>query len=238
MSLYPKLDNLSLSKLIARFHSPPPDSEEYSYTYYAEVASLIRQKGTEGIQFLWREAENADTVKLRAILLASTEPPLEIPNLREILFDLLQDQRPLVVAEVIDSLTRQGEDRALGQVLPLLKHTSPYVKGSVLRFMSAFYPEQAIPLLMNTLDDPHFIVRENAADELGELEAIGALPLLEAKLSDPHPHVRQAVETAIEFLEPLLEDENEDIPYQSNRHDSLKHIDNQFHVPLEMANAI
>ena len=85
-----------------------------------------------------------------------------------------------------------------------------YVRGSVLRFMSEFYPERAVGLLIDALNDAHFIVRENAADELGELEAVEALPFLRAKLEDPHPDVRQAAETAIEMLEPLVEEEMAD----------------------------
>lgn len=216
MSFYSELDNLSLSELIARFHGAPLEGEEYGYTYYSEVALLIRQSGSAGVEFLypkgmiWNEAKQADTIKLRAILLALTQPRLEQPALRDWLLSLLQDKRSIIVAEAIDSLTRQGEADTLEQVLPLLKHASPYVRGSVLRFMSEFYPERAVPLLIEGLNDAHFIVRENATDELGSLCAVEALPFLRAKLEDPHPHVRQAAETAIEMLEPLLETEMAD----------------------------
>ena len=194
--------NLNLSELIARFHGAPFEGDDYAYTTYSEVARLIRQSGEAGVEFLWNEAKQADTTRLRAIILALTQPPLEELATYEWLLSFLQDKRPLIVAEAIDSLARQGEADAVKQVLPLLKHTSPYVRGSVLRFMSEFYPERAVPLLIEALNDVHFIVRENAADELGELEALEALealPFLRAKLEDPHPHVRQAAETAIEM---------------------------------------
>ena len=210
MSFYSELEHLSLSELIARFHGAPLEGEEYAYTTYSEVALLIRESGSAGVEFLWKEAKKADTTRLRAILLALTQPPLEEPAIKKWLLSLLQDKRPLIVAEAIDSLTRQAEADTLQQVLPLLKHASPYVTGSVLRFMSEFYPERAIPLLIEALNDAHFIVRENAADELGELEAVDALPFLRAKLEDPHPHVRQAAETAIEMLESLAEEEMAD----------------------------
>ena len=210
MSFYSELDNLSLSELIARFHGAPLEGDEYAYTYYSEVALLIRQKGKAGVEFLWNEAKKADTTRLRATLLALTQPPLEEPALRGWLLSLLEDERPLIVAEAIDSLTRQAEADTLEEVLPLRGHVSPYVRGSVLRFMSEFYPERAVGLLIDALNDAHFIVRENAADELGELEAVEALPFLRAKLEDAHPDVRQAAETAIEMLEPLAEEEMAD----------------------------
>ncbi len=223
MSFYSELDHLDLSDLIAHFHTTPLDGEAYGYTYYSEVALRIRQNGgSAGIEFLWNEAKKADTTRLRAILLALTQPPLELPALRGWLLSLLEDKRPLIIADAIDSLARQESilplDRegkrlpkdnmeTLQQIRPLLKHTSPYVRGSALRFMSEFYPEQAVPLLIEALNDAHFIVRENAADELGELEAVEALPFLITKLEDPHPDVCQAVETAIDMLEALAEEE-------------------------------
>jgi HEAT repeat protein len=44
-------------------------------------------------------------------------------------------------------------------------------------------------------------VRENAADELGDLDAVAAIPELHQLLVDSHPDVRQAAQTAIEILE-------------------------------------
>ena len=67
--------------------------------------------------------------------------------------------------------------------------------------MRSLYPNKALPLLIEALKDPDFIVRENAADELGELYEVEAIPYLHQLLRDSHPHVRQAAQTAIEMLE-------------------------------------
>ena len=72
MSFYSELDNLSLSELMARFHDAPLEGEEYGYTYYSEVALLIREQGEAGVEFLWNEAQQADTIRLRGILLADS----------------------------------------------------------------------------------------------------------------------------------------------------------------------
>ena len=54
--------------------------------------------------------------------------------------------------------------------------------------------------MIEALSDPDFIVRENAADELGELGVVEAIPYLRPSLEDACADVRQAAEMAIAFL--------------------------------------
>ncbi len=151
--------------------------------------------------------DKADEARLRAILFALTEPRLDDPILRDKFISYLQHESPLIVAEAVDSLRRQGDKAAVDQILGLRQHSSPYVHGSVLRFMAHLHSEKALPLLIEALRNPHFIVRENAADELGQLGAVEAIPHLRPLLNDAHPDVRQAVQTAIEILESRPTDE-------------------------------
>ncbi|MEM7535550.1 MAG: HEAT repeat domain-containing protein [Chloroflexota bacterium] len=217
MGLYTELDDLSFAELAASFQSAPPDGNDYAFTYYTEVALLIHAYGNPGVKFLIEETIGVSSAKVRAVIFALTQTPEDDEAIHTLVRGFLDDDDPLIVAETIDGFTRQNKTAQLPQVLPLLGHDSPYIRGSVLRFMAGLYPEQAVPLLINSLQDSHFIVRENAVDELGELEAIEALPALRA-ISDPHPHVRQAVETAIEELEAIEDEEmvvppNEQPPY-------------------------
>lgn len=200
MSFYPQLDNLTLQELILHFQSSPFEGEEYGDIYYQEVVILIGKKGEDGVAFLQGEIEKADTPRLRGILFALTEARLNKPEFRELLLSYLQDERPMIVMEAVDSLRVLGEKDAVDQVFALLQHPSPYVRGGVLRFMRSLYPNQALPLLIEALKDPDFIVRENAADELGELSEVEAIPYLRQLLRDSHPHVVQAAQTAIEIL--------------------------------------
>jgi HEAT repeat protein len=85
-------------------------------------------------------------------------------------------------------------------IVALAEHPSEYVRGAVLRFLRKLAPEEAWPFLERAASDPHFIVRENAADEMGQLGDSRARPHLERLAADPHPHVRQAAETALELL--------------------------------------
>jgi HEAT repeat protein len=67
--------------------------------------------------------------------------------------------------------------------------------------MRRLYPEKALPLLIESLKDPDYIVRESAADELGELEVVEAIPFLNSLMEkDPHPDVREAAQISIDIL--------------------------------------
>lgn len=208
MSFYLELNHLNLEELIAHFQGLPLEAEEYAVVYYQEVANLIRAKGEAGIAFLQGEIKEADTARLRGILFALSEAQVDAPEFRDLLFSYLQDERPMIVMEAVDSLRILGEKNAVDSVLALLEHPSPYVRGSVLRFMRCLAPNKALPLLIEALKDPDFIVRENAADELGELDQVEAIPSLRPLLADSHSDVREAVQTAIEMLE---ESENDKI---------------------------
>lgn len=199
MSFYPELDSLTLKELIEHFQGQPLEGEDPS-TYYLEVAILIKNQGNAGINYLYRAIDKADAQRLRGIIFALTESSLEKEKLRPLLFKYLKDQHPLIVAEAIDGLCKLEEKNAINQILAMLEHSSPYVRGSVLRFVAQLYPDKALPLLLSTLKDPHFIVRENAVDELGELGLPSVIPYLQPLLSDPHPDVRQATQTAIQNL--------------------------------------
>jgi HEAT repeat protein len=201
MSFYPELDHLTLQELIVHFQDSPLEGEEYADVYYQEVANLIGAQGDTGIAFLQGEIKKADAVRLQAILFALTEAQLDNPEFRDLLRSYLQDERPMIVMEAVDSLRMLGDKDSLEQVLAILQHPSPYVRGSVLRYMRWLYPNKALPLLIEALKDPDYIVRENAADELGELYEGEAIPYLRPLLADSHVDVREAAQTAITMLE-------------------------------------
>jgi hypothetical protein len=206
MSVYPELDKLNLPELIACFQKNVPEDESDSI-YFDEVALLIRQQSKAGIDFLFRELERANLDQLRGIILALTfPPPVEHPSVRGILLSYLHDRRPLIVADAVDGLSFLGATDTADAILPLRTHPDPYIRGSVLRFISRLFPKEAPPILLEALEDPHYIVKENAIDKLDDLGAIEAIPYIRPFLSDPHPDVVQAAQTAISNLEELALD--------------------------------
>lgn len=211
MSLYPELDGLGMTELVEAFHQPAPEGDEFAFAHYSEIAWRLRQQGETGNAALWNEIGKANKEQLRAILVALTAPITTHPQfkplghqrlleLRDLLTTCLDHTEPLIVAEAIDGLSHLGEKDVLNQVLSLRAHSSPFVRGSVLRYMARLWPEQSFQLLIEALSDQHFIVRENALDELGELGRPEAIPHIQPFLTDEHPDVRQAAQTAIETL--------------------------------------
>lgn len=199
MSLYPELEKLNLEQLEKQFYLSPSENQEAD-GYYQEIAYLIRKKGTQGKLFLTTAINQANTEQLRAIIFALSTEVTQDPKTKKLFYKYIQDKRPTIVAEAIDGLTKQKDTAAISEILALSSSQSPYIKNSALRYLSKLYPEQAFPLLREALKDPNHLVRENAADELGELDNLEAISDLLPLTKDIHPDVRQAAETAIEML--------------------------------------
>ncbi|MFB2892645.1 HEAT repeat domain-containing protein [Aerosakkonemataceae cyanobacterium BLCC-F50] len=201
MSFYTEFDQLNVEDLKQRFCASPPEGEEYATVYYQEIGQLIQERGEEAIDFLKNAIKTANTSQLQGILFALSNSQQKDGDLKTLLLSYLQDHRSIIVMEAVDALSRLGAKDTLDYILALREHSSPYVRASVLRFLRRWYPEIAFNLLVEALKDPDFIVRENAADELGELEITEAIDYLNPLLKDPHPDVRQAAQTAIEILQ-------------------------------------
>lgn len=203
MGLYSEeLEGLNLDELKQQFEY----DGDYS-TFYDEVAQSMVAQGTPGLSYLRKvvQEDRMDVPQLRAAIwiLGLQE---EDPWYRGKLETLLHDSRELIVAEAVDGLARIKARDLCEKILQLFVHPSPYVRGSVLRYMSKLFPSDAPPMLIAALKDPHYIVRENAIDELDDLEYYQALPDILPFLHDEHEDVRQAVETAVENLTMVKEE--------------------------------
>jgi HEAT repeat protein len=75
------------------------------------------------------------------------------------------------------------------------------VVGSALRFFARCDPVRAVPLLEKALKAEEPIVRQNAVDELDEMNHRPALEKIKRLLRDPDKDVRQAARTAVAHLE-------------------------------------
>jgi len=215
MGYMPELDHSTLDELFARFRGPCPEGDEHATLYYEEIAWRIQQRHCRaGLDFLLAERTNveADEDRLRGVLLGISTPELDGPELRSILRGYLNDARPLIVMDAIDSLAYLGVSEIRPRMLALSGHPSPHVRGGVLRYLAQLFPEEAMPLLLAGLHDDHFIVRESAVDALDEMKTLDeagvarALMAIRPLLADAHPHVRQAAEAAVEHFQEELQD--------------------------------
>jgi hypothetical protein len=190
MSVYPELDGLSLAGLIQSFYGSPIDRKSYATAYYEEVAARIGEHGNDGVRFLMNQASSVDhdEPRLRAVMLGLTMARVDDPWGERLLHAHLGDRRPSIVTGVIDGLTTLHALAAHDRVLALAAHRSPYVRGAVLRYLAALFPDEARTLLLAGLRDRHFVVRESAIDELDEMEAAEAVDAIWPMLNDPHPY--------------------------------------------------
>jgi HEAT repeat protein len=196
------------TKLLSLFlgDGAPEAVEGEQELWLQEAAVRIAKAGAWGVDFLLAFVPYADESRLRAILLALSMvakklSALQRANLVEVAQRLLDDKRALVVTEAVDTLSHLGCREATKSVTPLLQHPSPYVVGSALRFFSRCAPDQAVPLLEKALKADEPIVRQNAVDELDEMNYKPALAKIRRLLQDRDPDVRQAARTAVAHLE-------------------------------------
>ncbi len=240
MSWYPELDSLSLSELEARFRAPPPEDPEaadYYQIWYDEVAIAIRERRPDaGARFLRGEVAGADPDRLSAILLAITWFHERDRDNADLLIEYREHPDQHVVARAIDGLSWLDGCGLTEQILALGADPRPWVRGAVLRFAARVVPDRAPALLLDALRDPHYVVRENAIDELEELDHAPALARIEALWADPHPRVRQAALSAIPNLGtpdravPLLLDALQD-PHHLVREQAIRELDELDYTP-------
>ncbi len=208
MSFFPTLDARALPDLIALFQSDPlahgvePDE---AGLFLDEVAVAIAKRGVDGAVFLLDYLVRADTQRAGAILLGLAFVDQDsgrryLPRIRSVLASFLACSTPSLVAEAVGSSSALGFADMADSITPLLNHESPYVVGSVLRFLSRHFPSRARPILMNALRSPEPVVRANAIDELDNMECKEALPRIVELLNDPHENVRAAANWAAEHL--------------------------------------
>lgn len=115
--------------------------------------------------------------------------------------DLLKHNNHLIVTEAIDTLRRQG--CFLEHVVTdLSKHPSPYVRGAVMRYVKAERGKEALPFLLDGLNDQDPIVKQNALDELDGIATPSELIQICLMLKDENAGVREAAQWLMDNIPP------------------------------------
>lgn len=198
MTLYPELDQLTLSELIAAYHGSAPEGDDYAAAFFDEVSSRIREYGEDGIQFLLDATGLASGDRLASLLVGLAPLRTTSPRLGNVLRRCLHDPAERVVMAAIDALRLQNDCEEKENVVLLREHPSPLVRGAVLRYVRICCPDQANPMLIAALDDRDPIVRGSAVDQLDELGIADASTILAPLLRDPDSDVRQAARIAMD----------------------------------------
>lgn len=108
-----------------------------------DVAVQIAESGPSGVRFLISSISKATEWRLRAILLGLSAVKKPSTRLRTEICDIakqfLHDDRPTIVAEAVDLLSHLDCTDACEVILELRRHASPYVVGSVLRYLARHF---------------------------------------------------------------------------------------------------
>jgi hypothetical protein len=210
MAFFSELDRpMTLSRLVQLFESkdlPESIDPEESPLWYEEVAvKIIEEHGGQGLDYLLSSMPKWDEQRLRGVLLSFCFLPADTLNLKramlvDLLLSYLHDSRPQIIANAIRTLRHLDCQDALVPVLRFVNHSSPFIQGAALSFLSKCDFSIARPLLFAALESPSPIVRQIAIDELDESLCVDAIPKIRDLLLDKDPDVRLAAQTAIENL--------------------------------------
>lgn len=166
--------------------------------FYDVIAYNIAQKSPE---YFFNKIKNYDVVRKRAAIFALGYLLKRDKRLFEILQDfILNDNNSMIISEAINALIHLENKNYWSSIQLLLSHQSPYVRGAVLKYARYAQMEEAYLLLVSSLTDGHYIVREAAVDELVELGDVKAIEKIISLVEDTHPDVREAAKNAIKEL--------------------------------------
>lgn len=192
-----KLYNKPLEELKEIFES---NACEAAVDYCMQLTTAIVNCGSRGVSYLTKMLTSASEVRTRAILFSLSSDEKKQVKIIDTLILYIDDARPSVVSEAIDGL-RFMEYSCWEIIKPKLEHSNEYVRGAALRYASKMLSnDEAYAILISALNDPHYIVRENALDELAGLGKREAVVYISKFLTDINPDVRQAARTALEEL--------------------------------------
>ena len=109
-----------------------------------------------------------------------------------------------IIAEVIKTYSRMNYIEGWEKTKKLLNHESPYVRSSMLRYANTcLSKDEAKDILVEKLRDTHYIVRESAIDELESLQSSDAIEYIVPLLNDENEDVKEAAKSAIDTLKSM-----------------------------------
>jgi hypothetical protein len=201
VSTYPELETASFDDLVEKWKGPPIDGANYARLFYSEVALSFRRFGDRGLNQLIAQTSRESGVKLASLVDGLSWPTTDDVRVQRLLVALLDNLDPSVVAAAIDALrVARTESPHVAIKRKLASQRDPIVVAAVLRYIAAISPDDALPALIESLSHRSPIVRETAADALGELARPDVVDRLTPLLKDPDKDVRQAARTSIQHL--------------------------------------
>jgi len=113
----------------------------------------------------------------------------------------LLDPEPIVRCNAVEALGKLAGASTVGILNNILKTDIDLtVRATTARTLGSIHQEDAIPGLINALNDDSFAVRSEAALALGEIGDSSSIPALEKAAEDPNIQVRNSAKNALKKL--------------------------------------
>lgn len=170
---------------------------------HEELAIEIVKLGKAGVEFICRNLDPNDGCRyvaaIRSLGWVSNESPC-ITRVKRLVLDALNRDRAIVNCAALHTLRHLRVRIGLSRARRLFLANNAFVSVAALMYVSAMYPDARGKLLRSALKSSRFLVREAAADEIGEQGLVGFLPELRSLRTDRFPDVREAARTAMRCL--------------------------------------
>jgi len=199
MPLFPEFESLSEHDLRSLILGQSPDGPEYERVYIGELAHRIAAS-EEGIEFLHELAPKSGGQRLAGIIdgLADVGDRIELPSM---LLETIASEDEYVLISTLDAARFIRLALPFNRVRDLLDaHRSDFLLAALHRYLAGMKSEDVIPELISALSHQSPIVRQNAIDELADLNYQPAVSAIAGLLNDPDPQVREAAQSALTSL--------------------------------------
>lgn len=166
-----------------------------------ELANAIAQAGDAGVEALLTAIRSTpSSLQAEAALIALHENKLITEDVARAALPMLHADNPLAVAAALDFYAAYGDASHVRAAEAYAKHSSAHVRAASLRYLVCVHCDTVSTLLSAAAIDTDALVREEAADLIGEMQLRGELHLLDLLVKDLNADVKEAAATAREDL--------------------------------------
>jgi hypothetical protein len=166
-----------------------------------EIADEIAREGEGGIAALLNAIRaTPESPQAEAALVALHANKHVTDEVAEAALPMLRAADPCSVAAALDFFAAHGDASHVQAAEAYRVHESAHVRAASLRYLVSVHCDALSALLSTAAIDADALVREEAAELIGEMQLRGELHLLDLLVKDTSGDVRQAAGTALEDL--------------------------------------
>jgi hypothetical protein len=166
-----------------------------------EIADGIAREGEEGLTALLNAIRaTPESSQAEAALIALHANKHFTDEVAAAALPMLRGADPFSIAAALDFFAAHGDASHVQTAEAFRVHRSAHVRAASLRYLVSVHCDALSALLSTAAIDADALVREEAAELIGEMQLRGELHLLDLLVRDASVDVRDAAGTALEDL--------------------------------------